>query len=82
MKISLNLTAESLINALRWRRQDLLEMKRPDLGARPKKLPVRRSAELSVNTIWVQLEPSRRPLTKAQRLAAERKAARFSSATT
>ena len=82
MKISLNLTAESLINALRWKRQDLLEMKRPDIAPKPPKRRRTLPSDFQMDDMSLPVAPRKRALTKVQRRALERVAARASGAHT
>jgi hypothetical protein len=77
MKISLDLTARGLVNAMRWKRQDLLNLKRPDLGMA---LTTRRTGAFKLIDV-ADIEPGRRDrLTKPQRLAKLRAEERLASA--
>jgi hypothetical protein len=69
MKISLSLTALSLINALRWHRQDMLEMKRPDLSPKSFKQRKKGAGLPQLSEISTLLPPCKRRLTKVQRRA-------------
>ena len=80
MKISLDLTAAGLVNALRWKRHDMLDMKRPKIATRPMK-PRGAGADAVSLLDLERIFPRRRSrLTKVQRLAKMRAAERLAKA--
>lgn len=74
MRISLRLTAAGVINAMRWQRQNLLEMKRPDLGEPPVERRGKADGRTALLDTGFLISPVRRPLTKAQKRARARMA--------
>jgi hypothetical protein len=80
MKISMDLTADGLVHALRWKQQDMLDMKRPKITARPMK-PRGAGADAVSLLDLERLFPRRKPrLTKVQRRAKLRVAERLEKA--
>jgi hypothetical protein len=80
MKISMDLTAAGLVNALRWKRQDMLDMKRPKLVTRAMK-PRGPGADAVSLLDLERMAPRRRSrLTKVQRNARMRAAERLKKA--
>jgi hypothetical protein len=80
VKMSLDMTADGLINALRWKRQDMLDMKRPDFSMRPMGWRGAKIGGVTLTDIEHLRPPRRRPLTKIQRRARLRAAERLAKA--
>jgi hypothetical protein len=80
MKISLDMTADGLINALRWKRQDMLDMKRPNISARPLKARGPGPDAVSLRDLERMFPRRRNRLTKMQRLAKLRAKERLAKA--